>query len=300
MSIETPPDNLPAPRPAQPSLAPQNFRDAVEFSKMVANSAFVPKEFRGKPAEILAAIQFGFELGVGPMQAMQNIAVINGRPSVYGDLALALVQASGLMEYIEEHDDGNVATCKVKRRGEPNPHITSFSNADARLAGLSGKTGPWTQYPARMRMFRARGFALRDKFADVLKGLITREEAEDYPAPTAYAPSASTGEPAIDASATVVDTGTGELLKPSDKASPEQRIKLTELAARALGSEEEGTKWRNQRLHELGRAKWGDVTVGDIQVLTKELMEFSATNQEPPPDDNDENVRSFEEAQAGK
>ena len=300
MSIETPPENLPAPRPAQPSLAPQNFRDAVEFSKMVANSAFVPKEFRGKPAEILAAIQFGFELGVGPMQAMQNIAVINGKPSVYGDLALALVQASGLMEYIKETDDGHTATCETRRKGYPAPCITTFSDDDAKAADLLGKAGPWKQYRKRMRQFRARGFNLRDNYADVLKGLITREEAEDYPAPTAYAPSASTGEPAIDASATVVDTGTGELLKPSDKASPEQRIKLTELAARALGSEEEGTKWRNQRLHELGRAKWGDVTVGDIQVLTKELMEFSATNQEPPPDDNDENVRSFEEAQAGK
>src|SRR6185437_13801628 len=185
MSIETPPDNLPAPRPAQPSLAPQNFRDAVEFSKMVANSAFVPKEFRGKPAEILAAIQFGFELGVGPMQAMQNIAVINGKPSVYGDLALALVQASGLMEYIKETDDGHTATCETRRKGYPAPCITTFSDDDAKAADLLGKAGPWKQYRKRMRQFRARGFNLRDNYADVLKGLITREEAEDCPAPAA-------------------------------------------------------------------------------------------------------------------
>src|SRR5882757_7335309 len=85
---------VPAVRQAMPSLAPQNFHDALTFSKMLAHSSFVPKEFRGKPDEILAAIQYGFELGVGPMQALQNIAVINGKPSVYGDLALALVLAS--------------------------------------------------------------------------------------------------------------------------------------------------------------------------------------------------------------
>ena len=47
-------------------------------------------------------------------------------------------------------------------------------------AGLWAKSGPWTQYPKRMMQMRARGFALRDKFADALGGLITVEEAQDY------------------------------------------------------------------------------------------------------------------------
>src|SRR6185437_4114886 len=102
-----------------------------------------------------------------------------------------------------------------------------------------------------------------------------------------------------------VDAGGVQRQKPSDKASPEQRMKLMELADRTLGKDE-AKAWIGERMRKrpedggLGRAKWGDVTIGDIQVLTKELMEFSATNQEPPPDDDDENVKSFEKAQAGK
>ena len=51
--------------------------------------------------------------------------------------------------------------------------------ADAKRAGLWGKSGPWTQYPDRMLLFRARGFALRDAFGDYLRGLRTVEEQGD-------------------------------------------------------------------------------------------------------------------------
>jgi hypothetical protein len=59
--------------------------------------------------------------------------------------------------------------------------VAKFSVEDAKRAGLWGKQGPWSAYPKRMMQMRARGFALRDAFPDVLKGLITAEEAQDYP-----------------------------------------------------------------------------------------------------------------------
>jgi hypothetical protein len=119
------------------------------------------------------------------MQALQNIAVINGKPSVYGDAAMALVQASsvceGIEETIEAEGTGNpIAICIANRKGRK-PVIAKFSVEDAKRAGLWGKQGPWTAYPKRMLQMRARGFALRDAFPDVLKGLITAEEAQDYP-----------------------------------------------------------------------------------------------------------------------
>jgi hypothetical protein len=170
-------------------LALATFDDAFRFAKVVAATEFAPKDFRGKPEPCLLAIQHGAELGLGPMQSLQCIAVINGRPSIWGDAALALVQASAVCEYvteeIEEGKDGEalVATCTAKRRGYPKPTVVKFSVADAKKAGLWGKSGPWTQYPKRMLQLRARGFALRDAFPDVLKGLITAEEAQDYPTP---------------------------------------------------------------------------------------------------------------------
>jgi hypothetical protein len=159
--------------------------EAMQFSETLAASSMVPRQYQGKPQDILVCVQWGLELGLAPMQALQNIAVINGKPSVYGDAAMALVQASSVCEDVQEFFEGEgtanpIAVCIAKRRGRT-PVTVRFSVEDAKRAGLWGKQGPWTQYPKRMMAMRARGFALRDAFADVLKGLITAEEAQDYP-----------------------------------------------------------------------------------------------------------------------
>jgi len=165
-------------------LALQTFDDAFRFSKMVSASEFAPKDFKGKPESCLLAIQHGAEVGLSPMQSLQSIAVINGRPTIWGDAALALVQSSPVCEYVKEYTEGDgdnlTAVCECKRRGYPAPTVSRFSMADAKRAGLAGKSGPWSQYPARMLALRARGFALRNAFADALRGLITAEEAQDY------------------------------------------------------------------------------------------------------------------------
>lgn len=161
-------------------LSPQTFEQALTFANYLADSDMVPKDFKGKPGNCLIAMQWGSELGLKPLQAMQNLAIINGRPSLWGDAVIALARGSVLCEYITETDDGNTASCKVKRRGEPE-EIRTFSIEDAKAAGLHGKAGPWTQYPKRMRQLRARAFALRDVFPDVLRGLPVAEELMDTP-----------------------------------------------------------------------------------------------------------------------
>ena len=166
-------------------LALATMGEAMQFASMVAKSDFAPKDFKGKPESCLLAIQHGSEVGLSPMQSLQSIAVINGRPTIWGDAALALVQSSPACEYIKEYIEGDgdqaVAVCEVKRRGYPAATVSTFSMFDAKRAGLAGKSGPWTQYPARMLALRARGFALRNAFADALRGLVTAEEAQDYP-----------------------------------------------------------------------------------------------------------------------
>lgn len=166
-------------------FAPVTLDEAMRFSEMLSKSQMVPKAYQGKPEDVLVAVQWGKELGLAPLQALQNIACINGKPSVYGDAAMALVQASPVCEDIEEYFEGEgtpnpVAVCVAKRKGRK-PVIAKFSVEDAKRAGLWGKGGPWQAYPKRMMQMRARGFALRDAFPDVLKGLITAEEAADYP-----------------------------------------------------------------------------------------------------------------------
>ena len=165
-------------------LSLSTMADALAFSTMVSKTEFAPKDFRGKPEACLLAIQHGSEIGLSPMQSLQSIAVVNGRPTIYGDAALAVCLASVVCEYVTESVDGEgdrmVATCSAQRRGYPAPITSTFSVADAKAAGLWGKQGPWSQYPKRMLAMRARGFALRNAFADVLRGLVTAEEAQDY------------------------------------------------------------------------------------------------------------------------
>ena len=165
-------------------LSLATMADALAFSTMVSKTEFAPKDFRGKPEACLLAIQHGSEIGLSPMQSLQSIAVVNGRPTIYGDAALAVCLASVVCEWVTESVDGEgdrmVATCSAQRRGYPAPITSTFSVADAKAAGLWAKQGPWSQYPKRMLAMRARGFALRNAFADVLRGLVTAEEAQDY------------------------------------------------------------------------------------------------------------------------
>lgn len=172
--------NMPVTQAPAFSLAPQSIDEAIRFAEMMSKSSLVPKDFSGNPGNILVAIQWGMELGLQPMQAMQNIAVINGRPSLWGDAVIALVKGSSVCEYVVEETTDDQSVCRVKRKGEPEQSRT-FTKADALKAGLLNKAGPWTQYPKRMLQMRARSWALRDVFPDVLRGMPIAEELRDMP-----------------------------------------------------------------------------------------------------------------------
>jgi hypothetical protein len=131
------------------TLAPSNFKEAVEFAKMMAASSLVPAPYRNKPADILIAMQMGAEVGLKPMQSVQNIAVIQGKPCLYGDAMLGLITCRADCGGVEESVENGVATCTVIRKGRK-PVTRTFSEEDARRAKLWGKSGPWTQYPQRM------------------------------------------------------------------------------------------------------------------------------------------------------
>lgn len=172
-------------------LRPKNIEGLWRVAKMVSASGLSPKGMQ-TPEKISVAMMYGAEIGLTPMQSIQSVAVVNGRPSIWGDAALALCVASPDFEDLHEHmsgqDEGLTAICEVKTKRRSKPVISEFSIADAKKAGLWGKSGPWTQYPKRMLKLRARGFALRDAFPDVLKGIYTTEEAMDIPSDSGPSP----------------------------------------------------------------------------------------------------------------
>lgn len=163
--------------------------DLMQFAAMIAGSDLAPKDYRGKPANVFVAVEMGRALGLRAMQSLLAICVINGRPSIYGDAFLALARASGLVEEHHEeligapYEDDYHAVVTTTRRG-CKPHVQTFSVGDAKQAKLWKKQGPWLDYPKRMLVCRARAWAVRDVYGDVLSGLSIAEEVMDYPRPT--------------------------------------------------------------------------------------------------------------------
>ena len=158
----------------------KSFGELENLAVILGKSDIVPKDMIGKPANILLALMFGNELGLSPAQALQNIMVVNGRPCLWGDATMGLVMASNVYEdSIDSYDPATkTATFKAKRKGKE--WVTrTFSMADAAVAKLSTKEGPWQTYPTRMLFHRARSWALRDTFPDVLKGIRYYEEERD-------------------------------------------------------------------------------------------------------------------------
>jgi len=211
-------------------MIPTTVKEGMDLAGWIAKSDLAPKDYKDKPGNVLIAMQMGLEVGLSPMQAIQNIAVINGRPSIWGDSMLALCQNHPDFESINENESSDkVGVCVVKRRGME-AQRREFTVDMAQKAGLWGKQGPWQTAPARMLKLRARAFALRDTFADALRGLQSAEEQRDIvettatvvtqpkrletppaatvDAPPAPAPTASESpkqEEAVDASVTIAD-----------------------------------------------------------------------------------------------
>lgn len=166
------------------AIVPQDFDGVWRIAKAVVAAGMAPRGLE-TAEKAMVAIMHGMEVGMTPMAALQSIAVVNGRPTIWGDGALGLIQGSGKLESHKEYHEGEgesrKAICIVKRKGDPEAKRGEFSVGAAKKAGLWGKSGPWSQYSDRMLMMRARGFALRDGFSDVLRGLGIAEEVQDTP-----------------------------------------------------------------------------------------------------------------------
>lgn len=180
-------------------IVPRTVEEAFRMAQAIVGAGLAPDSYDNDPQKILIGIMAGAEVGLPPLRALANIAIINKRASIYGDGAIALVQATGKVKKVDSYfevdgsrnywsigelKDDVTAVYKIWRKDQAEPYEGRFSVADAKRAHLWGniKRRPWIEYPQRMLMARARAYALRDGFADALSGLSIREEVEDLPA----------------------------------------------------------------------------------------------------------------------
>jgi hypothetical protein len=155
------------------------------FAKCYLDSGLAPTSYK-RPQQLVIVWAKALELGLQPMQAIEGMSIVNGRVGIMGDLALAMCENSGLLAdtpKVEYSGEGDELSCTVtlRRKGRKSPRSASFSVKQAKAANIYERSSAWRGYPDRMTYYRALGFILRDVFSDVLKGMKTVEELQDYP-----------------------------------------------------------------------------------------------------------------------
>lgn len=160
--------------------------DRIEHAKIVAQSSLIPPEYRGKPADIVWAMDIGDALGVPYTQVMQSMVVARGKMTMSADLMGAVVRRAG--HKLRLREAGDSVTADLIRADDPDYTFTvTWDKAKAQAAGLWGSRGPWQQYPRQMLRARAITEVCRQGASDALAGTVyTPEELE--PAPARNAP----------------------------------------------------------------------------------------------------------------
>lgn len=156
--------------------------DRIGHAKIVAQSSLIPAEYRGKPADIVWAMDIGDALGVPYTQVMQSMVVARGRMTMSADLMGAVVRRAG--HKLRLREDGDSVTADLIRADDPDYTFTvTWDKAKAQAAGLWGSRGPWQQYPRQMLRARAITEVCRQGASDALAGpAYTPEELESGPA----------------------------------------------------------------------------------------------------------------------
>lgn len=167
--------------------------DRIEHAKIVSQSSLIPAEYRGKPADIIWAMDIGDALGVPYTQVMQSMVVARGKMTMSADLMGAIVRRAG--HKLRIHEDGNSVTASIVRADDPDYEFTvTWDERKAREAGLWGNRGPWKQYPRQMLRARAITEVCRQGASDALAGNVyTAEELTSEP----QKPQEHPGEPAL-------------------------------------------------------------------------------------------------------
>ena len=165
---------------------------AAELARTVAPTDFVPKAFRNNPPAITAAILYGDEIGIGPMQSLKHIRIIEGNPWIAAEAQRALILAAGHQIWPEELSTTRATWCGRRAGSEQVTRIT-WTIDDARRARIDGKPN-WRAWPRQMLSARASAELARAVFADVIGGLGAIEEADEIAA-DASAPTAVDAQP---------------------------------------------------------------------------------------------------------
>jgi hypothetical protein len=157
---------------------PDMARELVAYANTVKDGSLLPKDYRNQPANIVIAFQLGLAVGISPTQALYEIHVVNGRPSMSANLMASLVRRSGHKLHVR--GDEKSCTGVLTRRDMPDePFEFTWTIEMAHRAKLTSKD-TWRFYPATMLRSRATSEVCKMGAAECLVGItLSTEEARD-------------------------------------------------------------------------------------------------------------------------
>lgn len=166
-------------------LVPRTMADEIRVAEAYLVSKMAPRQF-DTPAKVFIGLQYCKELGLRPIVGLRQVALINGTPSIWGELPITLAKQTGKLKKIieriftKDYTEINlfnknldaipyIAVCNIETT-EGN-YERAFTWDDAKKAGLlDKKESIWLKYPKRMLQMRARGWALKDAIPEAYMG----------------------------------------------------------------------------------------------------------------------------------
>lgn len=265
------------------SVYSQPLDQQINYAKAMAVSNLLPVAYQNHPENVLVALEQGRALGIAPIQAMNQINVIKGKPALSADLIAALVRRAGHRLRVE--GDDTYAQATVIRADDPDyiPKPVRWDMERAKRAGLLGNPS-WQKYPAAMLRARAISEAARAWANDALYGFIyTPEELDNNWLPDS---DPDTGEPVHNSPAPVPVQS--QVPQPHPTAPNPDLLNQAQIDGIQAGMSELGltavkaaegiryyTKGRTSKLYEM--------TVDEGKALARHINERLQQAQEEPP-----------------
>jgi len=154
-----------------PAVPVSRLSERMNYAKALAAASLLPAQYRGQPANVLLAMEYGDALGLSAIAAIQGVNVIDGKPTASAQLIGALVRRAGHRLRVETSPDGTSARATIIRSDDPDfPFTCVWSMDRAQAAGLAGR-GAWKTYPEAMLKARAITEVARDACPEVLSGV---------------------------------------------------------------------------------------------------------------------------------
>lgn len=185
-------EESPLPAPATGAISiwtdQKVYKTAIQQAQILAKSDLVPEQtYKGKPANCLIALDLAYRMNMSPLNVMQNLYIVKGKPGWSGQFCISAVNSCGRfspLEFVQMVDEaGKITGYYAQATSLSTGKICTGSPvtwAMVKGEGWDAKPGSkWKTMPDQMFRYRCAAFFARTFAPEILNGLQTVEELKD-------------------------------------------------------------------------------------------------------------------------